>query len=97
MPLNATAPFHKCGAKSPFPHLPFKTGAMHFRFMQVRGCQLLDALAKAMNKRETSHGHQELTEAPEPTTKLACRALVTGLGTGSVASAKVFCHLLLAG
>lgn len=35
VPLNATASFHQCGPKSPFPHLPYKTGAMHLRFLQV--------------------------------------------------------------
>jgi hypothetical protein len=35
VPLNATASFHQSGTKTPFPHLPYKTGAMHFRFMQV--------------------------------------------------------------
>jgi hypothetical protein len=37
VPLHATRCFHAGGPKSPFPHLALKSGAMHFRFMQVRG------------------------------------------------------------
>lgn len=35
VPLNSTRSFYQEGQKTPFPHLPWKTGRMHFHFHRV--------------------------------------------------------------